>query len=81
MATLMIRDLDDTVKARLRIRAAENGRSMEAEARSLLAAALTSGRPSRGLGSYIHQHFADLGEDGVSIPPRTEPARAAHLDS
>jgi hypothetical protein len=33
------------------------------------------------LGSHIHQQFADLGPDGVSIPPRTEPARAAHLDS
>lgn len=80
MATLMIRDLDDTVKARLRIRAAENGRSMEAEARSLLAAALTGVRPNRGLGSYIHEQFADLGDTGLTLAPRTEPARASDLD-
>jgi plasmid stability protein len=36
MATIMIRDLDDKVKRSLQIRAATNGRSMEAEARAIL---------------------------------------------
>lgn len=40
MGTLTIRDLDDDVKARLRVRAAHHGRSMEAEAREILAAAV-----------------------------------------
>lgn len=40
MATLTIRRLDEAVKARLRIRAAQNGRSMEEEARELLTAGL-----------------------------------------
>lgn len=40
MATLTIRRLDESVKARLRVRAAQNGRSMEEEARELLTAAL-----------------------------------------
>jgi plasmid stability protein len=40
MGTLTIRDLDDAVKDRLRVRAATNGRSMEAEARAILAAAV-----------------------------------------
>jgi plasmid stability protein len=40
MATLTIRNLPDEVHRRLRIRAAENGRSMEAEARALLTEAL-----------------------------------------
>lgn len=35
-ATITIRNLDDRVKERLRVRAAQNGRSMEAEARSIL---------------------------------------------
>jgi plasmid stability protein len=39
-ATITIRNLDGRVKERLRIRAAMNGRSMEAEARSILAATL-----------------------------------------
>ena len=40
MATLTIRNLPDDVYARLRIRAAENQRSMEAEARELVTKAL-----------------------------------------
>lgn len=42
MAALTIRNLDDDVKAKLRIRAAHNGRSMEAEAREILAEAVDS---------------------------------------
>jgi plasmid stability protein len=37
---LTIRRLDESVKARLRVRAAQNGRSMEEEARELLTAGL-----------------------------------------
>jgi antitoxin FitA len=40
VATLTIRKLDESVKARLRIRSAQNGRSMEEEARALLTAGL-----------------------------------------
>ena len=76
MATLMIRDLDETVKARLRVRAAHNGRSMEAEARAILGTALTE-PATRGLGSRIRQHFADIGDIDIVPPPRTEPPRAA----
>jgi plasmid stability protein len=37
MATLTIRNLPDRVRDELRVRAAQNGRSMEAEARAVLA--------------------------------------------
>lgn len=37
MATLLIRNLDEAVKERLRARARANGRSLEAEARAVLA--------------------------------------------
>jgi plasmid stability protein len=40
MPVLNIRNLDDAVHARLRLRAARAGRSMEAEARIILAAAV-----------------------------------------
>lgn len=36
MASITIRKLDEDVKTRLRVRAAENGRSMEEEARVIL---------------------------------------------
>ncbi len=40
MATLTIRRLDESTKAKLRIRAAEHARSMEEEAREILRSAL-----------------------------------------
>ena len=40
MATMTIRDLDDDVEARLRVRAARHGVSMKEEARSIPRAAL-----------------------------------------
>jgi len=45
MATLTIRNLPDAVRDKLRVRAAENGRSMEAEARVVLESAFTA-RPA-----------------------------------
>lgn len=77
MATLTIRDLDDAVKARLRVRAAHNGRSMEAEARAILGAALAEPTARHGLGSRIHRRFADLDEVTIETPPRTDKPRAA----
>lgn len=41
MATMTIRNLDEQLKARLRIRAAQHGRSMEDEARDILRTALS----------------------------------------
>ncbi len=81
MATLMIRDFDESVKARLRVQAAENGRSMEAEARLLLAAALSGRRPPRGLGTYIHQQFAEIGGVDLETPRSNEPARAVDFSA
>ena len=40
MASLLIRGLDDKLKRQLRVRAAENGRSMEEEVRRILRIAL-----------------------------------------
>jgi plasmid stability protein len=42
MATVTVRGLDDGVKERLQVRAAQNSRSMEAEVRAILADALAS---------------------------------------
>ncbi|PWC73905.1 plasmid stabilization protein [Azospirillum sp. TSH64] len=73
MASLTIRNLEDPLKARLRIRAAHHGRSMEDEARHILRAALTEERqPVPDLGAAIHRRFARLG--GVEV---TEARREA----
>jgi plasmid stability protein len=50
MASITIRNLDDQVKHRLRLQAAEHGRSLEAEARDILSrASLTSKKCKTGL--------------------------------
>lgn len=79
MATLTIRDFDEGLKAKLRVRAAEHGRSMEAEVRSILASALTGSTSGPGMGSRIRQRFADLGDLPIEPPSRTEQARAAEF--
>jgi antitoxin FitA len=68
VATLVIRDVDPEVKARLRRRAAENGRSMEAETRAALQEAVGSIRPSRGLGTFIHAEFVISQVIGTAEP-------------
>ncbi|HCB06968.1 MAG TPA: Arc family DNA-binding protein [Nocardioides sp.] len=45
MSAITVRKLPDDVKPRLRLRAAENGRSMEAEAREILVEALEPEEP------------------------------------
>lgn len=75
-STITVRNLDDDVKARLRVRAAENGRSMEAEVRAILRASVIDdiGPPER-MGSWIHALFAGLGGSELELPSRDEPAR------
>ncbi|MFT4284742.1 MAG: hypothetical protein QM598_07915 [Protaetiibacter sp.] len=63
MASLLIRDLDDQVKQRLRVRAAENGVSMEAEARSILTTAVADPEQISGA-EWVRRfraHFEDIG--------------------
>lgn len=76
--TLTVRNLDDALKRQLRMRAAENGRSMEAEARAILRDALLGpGASGTGLGSRIHARFAELRGDALELPPRRDLPRAA----
>ena len=71
MATLTIRQLDDRIKARLRIRAAHHGRSMEGEAREILRSALAASAPAgENLAEAIHRRFAALGGLELDLPRR-----------
>ena len=71
MATLTIRNLDPMIKERLRIRAAEHGHSMEAEARRILADATAAERPPEvNLAEAIRRRFAPLGGVELELPPR-----------
>lgn len=75
MPTLTIRDLDETLKRSLRVRAASRNRSMEEEARQILRAALLDEpAPDMDLASRIRQRFAGLGDVTLPVPPR-DPVR------
>ena len=71
MASITVRNLEEGLKQRLRIRAAENGKSMEQEARDILRAALDEeAPPARNLGTAIHELFKPFGDVDLDIPPR-----------
>lgn len=77
MPAITIRKLPDAAKQRLRMRAAANGRSMEAEAREILVSAL--GAPAQVDLSWI-QTLIDAGDaaGGVELElPDDAPAEAA----
>ena len=73
MASITIRNLDDDVKTRLRVRAADNGRSMEEEARLILRDVVGRKPSSRNLMTIIRSHFGPAGVD-LELSPR-EPGR------
>jgi antitoxin FitA len=81
MAAISIRNIDDDVRERLRVRAARNGRSMEAEIRSILSAAVEEPEPTTDLFSTLLERFGEAG--GVDLPllPRTSQARAADFSA
>jgi len=62
VATLTIRNIDAPLKERLRIRAARNGRSMEAELRQIVREALSSDRkPEPNIAEAIRRRFLPFG--------------------
>lgn len=75
MASMTIRNLDDTLKSKLRIRAAAHGRSMEDEARDILRVALAvAEKKPENLADAIRELMAPFGGVELEIPPR-EPIR------
>ena len=76
MTSITVRNIEDDLKHRLRIRAAEHGHSMEEEARRILRSALggvetptKDAAPEKGLATQIHELFAPIGGvDGIEFP-------------
>jgi antitoxin FitA len=81
VAALNIRNLDETVKRRLQVRAARHGRSMEAEVRAILAEAVREPADSAGLFTTLLDRFGALGGVDLDLPGREEPARAAEFSA
>jgi len=80
MASITIRNLDDEVKKRLRRQAAENGRSVEAEARELIGAGVKKHalREETGADLFrrIHARFKPLGGIELELPKRKSSRRS-----
>ena len=77
MASITIRNLDDDLKRRLHVRAAEHGRSMEAEVREILRQVVGQPSAPKNLGQAIQARFATLGGVDLHLPART-PMRTTH---
>ncbi len=70
MASITVRNLDDYVKTRPRVRAAGNGGSMEEEARLILGDAVGANADSRDIASIIRSYFGPVNSVDVESPPR-----------
>ena len=71
MASITIRNLDDDLKQSLRVRAAQNRRSMEDEVRDILRTTLSlENSRQTDLARTIRQRFAEHGHIALSIAPR-----------
>ncbi|TCC31599.1 plasmid stabilization protein [Kribbella sindirgiensis] len=80
MAAITVRNLDDKVKHRLRLRAASHGRSMEAEARAIIVEAVGVDEEEPNILQRLHERFAELGGVDLDIPPRTDMPRVVDFD-
>lgn len=81
VGTLTIRNLEDPLKSRLRMRAAARNRSMEEEARQILRAALQEPLvQTLDLGTRIRARFAALGDIQLSTEPRQAMREPPELD-
>ena len=74
MASITICNPNDDVKTRLRVCAADNGRSMEEEARLIPRDVVGRKASSRNLTGIIRSHFGPANGVDLELPPR-EPAR------
>lgn len=74
MATITVRDLDDEVRRRLKHRATLNNRSMEAEVRAILSAAVAP----KSLAHMWLEAASTLRGADVPLPERSQP-REVHL--
>ena len=83
MSSITIRNLDDSLKASLRLRAARHGLSMEQEVRNILQSTLTAEpEVDHGLSfaQRINQRFKGLGVDELPVPARRSARPLPHFE-
>ena len=82
MSSITIRNLDEGLKASLRLRAARHGLSMEQEVRNILKSTLASETsPASGLefALRIHQRFKGLEVEDMPVLERTPATTVPNL--
>ena len=80
MAALTIRNVDDAIKAALRLRAAQRGVSMEEEARTILREVLSPSKNIQPLGYRLLSRFAHAAHDDLVLPARQLPRQPPTWD-
>jgi plasmid stability protein len=70
MASITIRNLDESLKIKLRLQSAQHGCSMEAEVRNILRQVLFPAVGSSDFATRIQQRFTGLIADSLPIPER-----------
>jgi plasmid stability protein len=79
MAAMSIRNLDEWVLEKLRVRAARHGRSMEAEVRAILVDAVREPDEGPNMFAVLADRFAEIGGVDLDLPPRSTAPRAAEF--
>ncbi len=75
MSSITVRNLDESVKNSLRLRAARHGWSMEQEVRHILQQTVAPEQtPQTSFAELVNRRFAGLEVEGLPIPAR-RPAR------
>ena len=81
MAMLTIRNIDDSLKSQLRIRAAQHGCSMEEEVRRILQHAVSPQTAQKGFGTRVHQRVVAMsGGFELPLPSRSLPRAAPDFE-
>jgi plasmid stability protein len=84
LAQLLVRNLDDDVTERLRKRAKQHGRSLEEEARLIIADAVKApSKPEYGWASRVAAEFNELAftdEEAANLEWRGQPMRPAEFE-
>jgi plasmid stability protein len=70
MASITIRNLDESLKTKLRLQSAQHSCSMEAEVRNILRRALVPSTTPFDFANRVHHRFAGLNIDSLPIPAR-----------
>jgi plasmid stability protein len=80
MASITIRNIDETLKAKLRLQSAQHGCSMEAEVRNILRQALLPSFAPSNFADRVHQRFSGLNADSLPIPARQDVRTPPDMD-